>query len=476
MLISREQFMALTARINERYLPWLNVVQGDLTLSRLARLSLFQVSVGICFVLLNGTLNRIMVVELGRAAWLVSAMLALPLLLAPARVVIGYRSDTHQSFLGYRRLPYLWMGTMGQFGGLALMPFVLILMTSADASASWMGFAMSLGALLLVGAGMHTTQTAGLALATDLASEKTRHQVVTMLYLMLLVGMVIGALGFSLLLEPFSYFRLIQVIQGSALVVAGLNIVAMWQMEPRRPDLTSFELSRPSFGQSWRALSENPGAHRLLIAVALGTLGFSMQEILLEPYGAEVLAMSVSQTTRLTAIFAGGMLIAMALSARYLGRAGEPIRLAAYGAVVGVFAFAAVIMAGAFDSLTLFAAGTLLIGIGNGLFAVGTLTAAMLLAGTATAGLVIGTWGAVQATALGCAVFLGGALRDLTEALIQGGMISQQLSGPATPYGAVYHLEIIILFASLVALGPLVRRLGNDKDQPLTMKLADFPS
>ena len=127
MLISREQFMALTARINERYLPWLNVVQGDLTLSRLARLSLFQVSVGICFVLLNGTLNRIMVVELGRAAWLVSAMLALPLLLAPARVLIGYRSDTHQSFLGYRRLPYLWMGTMGQFGGLALMPFVLTL-------------------------------------------------------------------------------------------------------------------------------------------------------------------------------------------------------------------------------------------------------------------------------------------------------------------------------------------------------------
>jgi BCD family chlorophyll transporter-like MFS transporter len=476
MLISRDQFMALTARINERYLPWLNVVQGDLTLSRLARLSLFQVSVGICFVLLNGTLNRIMVVELGRAAWLVSAMLALPLLLAPARVLIGYRSDNHQSFLGYRRLPYLWMGTMGQFGGLALMPFVLILMTSADASASWMGFAMSLGALLLVGAGMHTTQTAGLALATDLASEKRRHQVVTMLYLMLLVGMVIGALGFSLLLEPFSYFRLIQVIQGSALVVAGLNIVAMWQMEPRRPDLTSFELSRPSFGQSWRALSANLGAHRLLIAVALGTLGFSMQEILLEPYGAEVLAMSVSQTTRLTAIFAGGMLIAMALSARYLGRAGEPIRLAAYGAVVGVFAFAAVIMAGAFDSLILFAAGTLLIGIGNGLFAVGTLTAAMLLAGTATAGLVIGTWGAVQATAAGCAVFLGGALRDVTEALIQGGMVSQQLSGPATPYGAVYHLEIIILFASLIALGPLVRQLGNDKDQPLTMKLADFPS
>jgi BCD family chlorophyll transporter-like MFS transporter len=100
----------------------------------------------------------------------------------------------------------------------------------------------------------------------------------------------------------------------------------------------------------------------------------------------------------------------------------------------------------------------------------------MLLAGTGTAGLVIGTWGAVQAMAAGCAVFLGGALRDTTEALMNGGMVSQHLLGPATPYGAVYHLEIIILFASLVALGPLVRQLGNGKDQSLTMKLADFPS
>jgi len=229
--------------------------------------------------------------------------------------------------------------------------------------------------------------------------------------------------------------------------------------------------------ESWRTLSSNAGAHRLLIAVALGTLGFSMQEILLEPYGAEVLGMTVSQTTRLTAMFGVGMLLAMALSARYLGRAGEPVRLAAYGAVVGVFAFSAVIIAGAIESLSLFAAGTFLIGVGNGLFAVGTLTAAMLLASRATAGIVIGTWGAVQATAVGCAVFLGGALRDLTETFIQGGALATtELSGPAAPYGAVYHLEIIILFASLIALGPLVRRLGNNKNQPLTMQLADFPS
>ena len=89
--------MELVSQVNQRYLPWLDVAQGDLTLSKLVRLSLFQISVGICFVLLNGTLNRLMVVELGRAAWLVSALLALPLLLAPACVLIGYRSDNQRS-------------------------------------------------------------------------------------------------------------------------------------------------------------------------------------------------------------------------------------------------------------------------------------------------------------------------------------------------------------------------------------------
>jgi len=235
MLINRQQLMELSSRVNSRYLPWLDIADEKITGRKLVRLSLFQISVGICFVLLNGTLNRIMVVELQHPAWIISAMLALPLLLAPLRMIIGYRSDNHRSYLGYRRLPYLWSGTMGQFGGLALMPFVLILMTSGEGNAAKLGFAMSLLALLMVGIGMHMTQTAGLSLATDLASDENRHRVVAVLYLMLLVGMLAGALLFAVLLEPFSYFRLIQVIQGSAVVVAVLNIIAMWQMGKASP-------------------------------------------------------------------------------------------------------------------------------------------------------------------------------------------------------------------------------------------------
>ena len=112
-----------------------------------------------------------MVVELGRAAWLVSAMLALPLLL-PGEGAYWLSLRYTSVLLGLPATPVFMDGNHGAVRWTRIDAIVLILMTSADASASWMGFAMSLGALLLVGAGMHTTQTAGLALATDLASKR----------------------------------------------------------------------------------------------------------------------------------------------------------------------------------------------------------------------------------------------------------------------------------------------------------------
>ena len=149
----------------------------------------------------------------GQAASWVSLMLAIPLLLAPARALIGYRSDHHRSFLGWRRIPYLWSGTMMQFGGLAFMPFALILMTEPHSGPALLGPVAAMGAFLLTGLGMHVAQTAGLALATDLATEQTRSRVVALLYFMLLIGMIGSALIFAALLADFGYVRLIQVIQ-----------------------------------------------------------------------------------------------------------------------------------------------------------------------------------------------------------------------------------------------------------------------
>jgi len=463
--------------VGPRFMPFADAASVELPLARLLRLSLFQVSVGMAVVLVSGTLNRLMIVELGVQAWVVAAMVGLPLLFAPFRALVGFRSDHHRSHLGWKRVPYIWMGTLLQFGGLAIMPFALLILSGeAHGGPVWAGTVGAALAFLLVGAGLHTTQTAGLALATDLAPEDKRPRVVALLYVMLLVGMAGSAMIFGWLLRDFSQIKLIQVIQGAAVVTLVLNVIALWKQEARQPELTRHDRPRPDFKGVWGDFLAGGRAGRLLVAVGLGTAGFSMQDILLEPYGGEVLSLSVAGTTTLTAVFAAGSLAGFVLAARRLARGHDPLRIAALGVLVGIFAFSAVVFAGALASPLLFRAGTLLIGCGGGLFAVGTLTAAMNLADGGQSGLALGAWGAVQATAAGVAIALGGAIRDGVTTLGAQGVLGPAFTGPAVGYGVVYHLEIALLFITLVAIGPLVRRPApSPTPTPSKFGLAEFP-
>ena len=79
---------------------------------------------------------------------------------------------------------------MLQFGGFAIMPFALLVLSgyqeAADAPA-WIGQSAAALAFPLVGAGVHTVQTVGLALATDLVEVEEQPKVVGLMYVMLLV-------------------------------------------------------------------------------------------------------------------------------------------------------------------------------------------------------------------------------------------------------------------------------------------------
>jgi len=462
-------------KVGTQFLPFADAASEGLPLSRLIRLSLFQVSVGMAMVLLTGTLNRVMIVELSVPASVVAFMVALPIIFAPVRALIGHCSDTHRSYLGWRRVPYIWMGTMLQFGGFAIMPFALLVLTGDGMAAT--PYAGEIGAalaFLLVGAGLHITQTAGLALACDLAPEQSRPRVVALLYVMLLVGMLVSALVFSALLADFSNMRLIQIVQGAAVITMGLNLVALWKQEGRNPSKTAHDRVRPAFRDAFSVFARTPGAKRLLLVLALGTAAFSMQDVLLEPYGGQVLKLGVGATTMLTALLAGGTIAGLALAARWLTGGLDPCRLAAFGALAGLPAFACVIMSAPLESALVFRLGTILIGFGGGLFAVGMLTAAMDLARDSDSGLALGAWGAVQATAMGLAVAIGGGVRDAVHAMAEGGVLGPAFSNPDSAYGVVYHIEIALLFATLVAVGPLVR-YARPHEHNRTFGLAEFP-
>jgi len=250
-------------------------------------------------------------------------------------------------------------------------------------------------------------------------------------------------------LTEFSPGRLIQVIQASALITIVLNIVALWKQENRVRSPLKTEAKTESFKESWLRFSHGGQAIRRLIAVGLGTIAFSMEDILLEPYGGEILHLSVGATTALTATLALGGLFGFALASNVLSKGFDPFRMASLGALVGIPAFLSVIVSGQIDSMVMFAFGIFSIGFGGGLFGHGTLTATMNLAPQGQSGLALGDWGAVQATAAGFAIAIGGIIRDVVDSAYQA------------PFGydAVYAIEIGLLLITMITMMPLMKKL-----------------
>ncbi|EET49153.1 PucC family protein [Thalassobium sp. R2A62] len=462
-----------------KMLPFADAASDGLPLSQLLRLSLFQISVGMAAVMLLGTLNRVMIVELSVPAFIVATMIAIPVLIAPFRALLGFKSDNYRSAIGWKRVPYLWFGTLWQFGGLAIMPMALLVLAGDSAiDAGFFGQVAAALAFLLTGLGMHMTQTAGLALAADRASEETRAKVVSLLYVMYLLGMGVSAVIIGSLLKDYSSLLLVQVVQGAAVVTMVLNIVALWKQEKMSP-MTKDERSapQPAFRTAWADLTRETDMLRLVVTIFLGTIAFNMQDVLLEPYGGEILGLSVSATTLLTAMWACGALLGFGLAARWLSNGIDTYRMGGRGVIVGILAFSAVLLSAPLASPILFYTGAALIGLGGGLFAVATLTAAMTInvAGSAGRGLALGVWGAAQATGAGLSIFIGGATRDLVNSAASNGILGDVLQAPSIGYSVVYQIEIGLLFITLVALGPLVRAKGLDTSNPRKLELTDFP-
>ena len=117
-----------------------------------------------------------------------------------------------------------------------------------------------------------------------------------------------------------------QVVQGAAVLSLWLNLVAVWKQEARDPTRRRSKAEpAPAFGPMWRSFIAQKQARRFLWTVALGTTAFNMQDIVLEPYGGEILKLSVGATSALTALMAGGALVAFALAGTAAGPRRRPL-------------------------------------------------------------------------------------------------------------------------------------------------------
>jgi BCD family chlorophyll transporter-like MFS transporter len=179
---------------------------------------------------------------------------------------------------------------------------------------------------------------------------------------------------------------------------------------------------------------------------------------------------SVSSTTLLTAMWAAGALWAFALAASGCATGATPTAWPPRAAG-GHRAFSTVIFAAPCNRRALLSPARLLIGLGGGLFAVATLTAAMTMPaqGSRAAGWRWAPGAPRRPPPRGChRTGRRAARRGSTPSHDRA--LGRGLVTPATGYSFVYHLEIGLLFVTLVVLGPLVRARG-----PAALKTGSGP-
>jgi MFS transporter, BCD family, chlorophyll transporter len=420
---------------------------------RIFRLGLFQFGMGLSLAPISGTLNRVLINELGIAAAAVGLLLALHYFVSPARALIGFRSD-HERLAGRWRTPYLVLGALLTYGGLATAPFSLILLGGGGGLPFWAAFPICLLIFLAYGIGVNIAETIYLALVSDLTPPHERGRVVGVLWVMLVLGTVLGSLLIGELLLEYSHIRLIQVMQGSALAFVFLTFVALLNQERLKANGELADVQEParpreSLPASLRRLAAHAALRRLFVVLSLATVGFAVHDVLLEPYGAQVLAMSVAATTRLTALWGGGMLAAITAAGWLIWRGRPAWQVIAAACLIGTAGFAVVTLAAGPDRVAAFLSGVVLIGMGRGLLIIGGLSLVMGLSDRDHAGLFLGLWGISQALAQGVGTIAAGVTRDL---------FARFVPTPALGYQVVYLTALTLLALAALRLLLLQRR------------------
>lgn len=428
-------------------------MSGAARIANHVRLGAFPIAYGLSGVLIGGTLNRVMIAELKLPATLVALLFALPLLVSPLRLWFGYRSDGFPVF-GRRREPYLLLGALLIGGGVAAIANWTV-RTAATPAVFVPGAVL---AFLLYGVGRNLAHNTYQALLAEKFSGSVRARAVTLYEVVTLLGSVMGAGALGKALEHYDPARLVAVANVVAVVIVVLACVAVPGQEARAAGAANAETARGKpFGEVVRDyVWADPQVRRLFIVVICTFIGTLAQDVLLEPYGALVLGMSVGATTRLTMFWGLGVLAAMLLSGLWLLRVLGPLRLMRIGLGVSIAVFSAVAAVGLAGAPGLFRWLVLVMGFGTGLAGAGMLGSVVEFTTPVRAGLLMGVWGVANMLGHAAGSLMGGIVVD-TMRLATGSALAA--------YTALFAFEVAMLcvaFALTLRLRPTAMQASGE--------------
>jgi BCD family chlorophyll transporter-like MFS transporter len=404
--------------------------------------------VAITLVPINGTLNRIMIGELGLAATLVAVLISLPYLFSPLQVWIGGYSDRHPLW-GYRRTPYIALGLLLCVGGAALAPTSAFLMagrggsgiaTGGQGGTNLQGVLVGLIAFGAWGMGFNFATVAYLSLATDLAGEEQRARTVGVMWFMLIVSVIVAAIAIGHSLEPYTpaaLFRAFYATCGVALVLGFGGLIGLEQRGSAARTGT-----RHSFAALLRLIGGNAQARLFFVYLVVLLVALLGQDLLLEPFAGQVFGAPIDETTRYTGYWGATLLAGLLIASPLTRRIGKP-RAAAIGGLVAAAGLLLIALSGIMGQKALFIPALVVFGFGSGVSTAANLALMLDMTLAGQVGAFIGAWGMADALARLCGNLLAGAVRDSIQSLSHS---------PTAGYVTVFLIEALALGISLLLL------------------------
>ncbi|MDJ1182962.1 BCD family MFS transporter [Roseofilum casamattae] len=437
---------------------------GELTsqvkLFTMFRLGLFQMGLGIMSLLTLGVINRVMIDELKVPALIASGAIAAHQFVSPARVWFGQLSDTKPLF-GLHRTGYIWLGTLLFTATSFLALQVVWQLGNSAASVGWSPVTYGWAALLAIvfifyGLALSASSTPFAALLFDVSDDRNRSPLISIVWSMLMVGIIVGAIISSILLKKVgldsppedlqaSINRLFIIVPSFVCVLTVIGTAGVEQrfslfgdrISPANRD------DKITFGSALKILTASRQTAIFFTFLLFMSTSLFMQDPVLEPYGGEVFQMAISETTQLNAFFGTGTLIGIGatgfLIIPYLGKQ----RTCFTGCIATALCSGLLLFSGFTGNPKALMVSLLLFGLSSGILTAGSINLMLDLTAAETAGTFIGAWGLAQAMARGGATILGGAVLDLGKILF---------SLPQLSYGLVFLVQALGLVSATILL------------------------